>query len=63
MLQLLRPLPRAALYLGVANRHHSVITAHDHRWRDPAYIQIFNRTEYPTYMQGAGYVLSQVWAV
>ena len=28
------------------------------RWQDPLYVELFNRTVYAPYMQGAGYVLS-----
>ena len=62
LLELLRPLPRAMLYLGVVNREHKVITARGRtlyeRWRDPLYVELFNRSVYAPYMQGAGYVLS-----
>eukprot|EP00966_Prymnesium_polylepis_P334621 7389993-Prymnesium_polylepis.1 len=58
LLDLLLPLPRAALYLGVVNRDHAVVTSGRHRWADREYAQLFNRTVYPPYMQGAGYVLS-----
>lgn len=57
LLELLRPLPRLALYLGAVNRNHAVIMKR-HRWADKEYVKIFNRTVYPPYMQGAGYVLS-----
>lgn len=57
LLEFLRPLPRLALYLGTVNRGHTVITAR-HRWADTEYVRIYNRSVYPPYMQGAGYVLS-----
>ena len=52
-MELLRPLPRLSLYLGVVNRNHKVITT-QHRWADREYVKIFNRSVYPPYMQGAG---------
>ena len=61
LLELLRPLPRRKLYLGVINPHHKVITSGPttyERWRDSTYVELFNRTVYAPYMQGAGYVLS-----
>ena len=62
LLELLHPMPRAQLYLGVVNRDHKVIMAKGRtlyeRWRDPTYIRLFNRSVYAPYMQGAGYVLS-----
>lgn len=63
LLELLRPMARGAVYLGVANRHHSVVLQPSNpqymRWRDAEYVALFNRTVYPPYMQGAGYVLSR----
>ena len=53
LLELLRPLPRLSLYLGVVNRNHKVIMT-QHRWADREYVKIFNRSVYPPYMQGAG---------
>jgi len=63
LLELLRALPRERAYVGVVNLHHKVITAPQQdakyeRWRDPAYVVLFNRTVYAPYMQGAGYALS-----
>ena len=60
MLELLRTLPRRLLYLGVVNPAHKVITSGKKygRWRDPVYVELFNRSVYAPYMQGAGYVLS-----
>lgn len=63
LLELLRPLKRERLYLGVVNQRHHVITAgraakQYERWKDPSYVQLFNRSVYAPYMQGAGYVLS-----
>ena len=63
LLELLRPLPRLGLYLGVVNPKHSVVTGGQgkpqyERWRDDDYVALFNRTVYAPYMQGAGYVLS-----
>lgn len=62
LLELLRPLPREGVYLGALNPHHSVVLRSKRpeydRWRDPDYVQLFNRTVYAPYMQGAGYVLS-----
>lgn len=50
------------LYLGAISKKHKVITnpRHEHfeRWGDVEYVELFNRTVYATYMQGAGYVLS-----
>ena len=63
LLEVLRPLPRERLYLGALNAHHHVITQGKaarqyERWKDPAYVALFNRSVYAPYMQGAGYVLS-----
>lgn len=50
------------LYLGAISKKHKVITnprhKHFERWSDLEYVELFNRTVYATYMQGAGYVLS-----
>ena len=57
LLELLRPLPRSKLYLGVINPKHNVITADTRtnyeRWRDPDYVTFFNRSVYAPYMQVA----------
>lgn len=67
LLELLRTLPRTSLYLGVVNPKHKVIGARTRtnyeRWRDPVYVELYNRSTYAPYMQGAGYVLSADLAI
>lgn len=64
LLELLRSLPREHAYLGVLNAHRKVITSatgtkqSELRWRDLEYVDLFNRSVYAPYMQGAGYILS-----
>jgi hypothetical protein len=58
LLELLRPMPRKRLYMGIVNPHHNVIggdsSTRYERWRDPEYVTLFNRSVYAPYMQGAG---------